>query len=159
MEGRGPLKLLILAVGKVREKRLASLADEYLARIRPAGLVGVERTPDVAAARPEDAMDREGQELLRRIRPRDRVVLLREDGVERTSPDFASFLSREMEATAGRVVLVIGGPWGTSRAVGERADALLSLSRMTFPHEMCFLFLAEQLYRAFSILGGTGYHH
>lgn len=104
-------------------------------------------------------MDREGQELLRRIRPRDRVVLLREDGVERTSPDFASFLSREMEATAGRVVLVIGGPWGTSRAVGERADALLSLSRMTFPHEMCFLFLAEQLYRAFSILGGTGYHH
>ena len=64
-----------------------------------------------------------------------------------------------MEATAGRVVMVVGGPWGTSRGLGERADALLSLSRMTFTHEMCFLFLAEQLYRAFSILAGTGYHH
>ena len=57
------------------------------------------------------------------------------------------------------MVLVVGGPWGTSRGLGDRADALLSLSRMTFTHEMCFLFLAEQLYRAFSILAGTGYHH
>lgn len=153
------MKIVILSVGKPKEKRLASLADEYLARIRPSGIVGVERVPDVAAVRPEEAVEREGQELLRRIRPRDRVVLLREDGAERTSPDFAAFLSREMGATAGRVLLVVGGPWGTSRPLGERADASLSLSRMTFTHEMCFLFLAEQLYRAFSILAGTGYHH
>ena len=114
--------------------------------------------PDVAA-RPAEAVEREGQELLKRIRPRDCVVLLREDGTERTSRELASFLSERMEATAGRVVLVVGGPWGTSRGLGDRADALLSLSRMTFTHEMCFLFLAEQLYRAFSILAGTGYHH
>lgn len=153
------MKVLILAVGRPREKRLASLADAYLARVRPAGIVGVERVPDVLAKRPEDAVEREGQELLKRIRPRDRVILLHEQGVERTSPDFASFLSAQMEATAGRVLLVVGGPWGTSRALAERADAVLSLSRMTFTHEMCFLFLAEQLYRAFSILAGTGYHH
>ena len=96
---------------------------------------------------------------MKRIRPRDCVVLLREDGTERTSRELASFLAERMEATAGRVVLVVGGPWGTSRELGDRADATLSLSRMTFTHEMCFLFLAEQLYRAFSILAGTGYHH
>ena len=153
------MKLLILAVGKPKEKRLAALADDYLARIRPSGLVGVERVPDVAARSPEEAMEREGQELLRHIQPRDRVLLLREDGTEHTSPSFAELLSSEMERAAGRVVLVIGGPWGTSPAVKERADVGLALSRMTFTHEMCFLFLAEQIYRAFSILQGTGYHH
>lgn len=153
------MKIVILAVGKPRERRLASLADEYLTRIRPAGIVGVERVPDTGAKRPEDAAEREGQELLKRIRPRDRVVLLHEDGKEQSSTGLASFLSEEMAATAGRVILIVGGPWGTSRSVRDRADVLLSLSRMTFTHEMCFLFLAEQLYRAFSILAGTGYHH
>ena len=84
---------------------------------------------------------------------------LREELVKIVRPD----MDRELK-TAGSdgnpgVVLVVGGPWGTSRELGDRADASLSLSRMTFTHEMCFLFLAEQLYRAFSILAGTGYHH
>ena len=104
-------------------------------------------------------MAKEGQEILRRIRPRDRTILLREDGAEYDSPGFASFLSAEMERARGRLLMVIGGPWGTSDAVKERADKGLSLSQMTFTHEMSFLFLAEQLYRAFSILQGTGYHH
>ncbi|MCR4817921.1 MAG: 23S rRNA (pseudouridine(1915)-N(3))-methyltransferase RlmH [Fretibacterium sp.] len=153
------MKLLILAVGKPREKRLAALADDYLARIRPSGLVGVERVPDVANHSPEETMEREGQELLKRIQPRDRVLLLREDGNEFTSPSFSALLSSEMERAAGRVVFVIGGPWGTSPTVKERADTGIALSRMTFTHEMCFLFLAEQIYRAFSILRGTNYHH
>lgn len=153
------MKLLILAVGKPKEKRLAALAEDYLARIRPQGLVGVERTPDVQARTPAETMDREGQELLRRLRPRDRMILLREDGPELDSRAFASFLSGEMERTEGRLLLTIGGPWGTSAAVKARADSALALSRMTFTHEMTFLFLAEQLYRAFSILQGTGYHH
>ena len=89
------MKIVVLAVGRPREKRLASLADEYLARIRPAGLVGVERVPD-AAARPAEAVEREGQELLKRIRPRDCVVLLREDGTERSSRELASFLSERI---------------------------------------------------------------
>ena len=153
------MKVLILAVGRPRERALGSLAEDYLARIRPAGLVGVERTPDVPARSPEEAMAKEGQEVLRRIRPRDRMVLLREDGAEYDSPGFASFLAAEMERAGGRLLMVIGGPWGTSDAVKARADTGLSLSRMTFTHEMSFLFLAEQLYRAFSILQGTGYHH
>ncbi|MBR1671709.1 MAG: 23S rRNA (pseudouridine(1915)-N(3))-methyltransferase RlmH [Fretibacterium sp.] len=153
------MKLLILTVGKPKEKRMAALAGDYLARIRPSGLVGVERVPDAAARSPEEAMEREGQELLRRIQPRDRVLLMREDGAEHTSSSFAALLASELEQAAGRVILVIGGPWGASAAVKERANVGLALSRMTFTHEMCFLFLAEQLYRAFSILRGTGYHH
>lgn len=104
-------------------------------------------------------MEREGQELLKRLRPRDRLILLREDGEEHDSPQFASLLSREMETAEGRVVFTVGGPWGVSDAVKRRAEKGLALSRMTFTHEMCFLFLTEQLYRAFSILGGSGYHH
>ena len=153
------MKLLILTVGRPKEKGLAALAEGYLARIRPAGLVGVERVPDAASRSPEEAMEREGQELLRRVQPRDRAILLREDGSLYDSPAFASLLSDEMGRAAGRLVFIIGGPWGTSGAVKARADSGLSLSPMTFTHEMCFLFLAEQLYRAFSILQGTGYHH
>ena len=153
------MKLRILTVGKPKERRLSALAEEYIARIRPAGLVGVERVPDVSARSPEEALEREGQELLKRLNPRDRVILLREDGSQYDSPGFAALLSSEMEKTAGRLTLVIGGPWGTSAAVKERASLGLALSKMTFTHEMCFLFLAEQLYRAFSILQGSGYHH
>ncbi|MDR1977237.1 MAG: 23S rRNA (pseudouridine(1915)-N(3))-methyltransferase RlmH [Synergistaceae bacterium] len=150
-------KIVVLSVGKIKDKRIASLSGEYLERI-PSGLVSVERIPDQAGS-PEERMEREGQEMLRCLRPRDRLLLLREDGEERDSAHFAKLLSREMESAAGRVVLAIGGPWGTCPAVKSRADESVALSRMTFPHEMCFLFLAEQLYRAFSILRGSGYHH
>ncbi|MDR1648884.1 MAG: 23S rRNA (pseudouridine(1915)-N(3))-methyltransferase RlmH [Synergistaceae bacterium] len=155
------MKVVVLAVGKLKDRRIESLSAEYLARI-PAGVVSVERVPDVSGpSSPEERMEREGQELLKRLRPRDRLILLREDGEEYDSPRFASFLSREMEAADGRVIFAVGGPWGVSDAVKRRAGARkgLALSRMTFPHEMCFLFLMEQLYRAFSILGGSGYHH
>jgi 23S rRNA (pseudouridine1915-N3)-methyltransferase len=152
------MKILVLAVGKLKDKRIASLSEEYLSRIRPGGVVAVEHIPDPAGS-PANRVEREGQEILRRIRPRDRLVLLREDGQEKDSVAFAQWLSREMEATEGRLILSIGGPWGASEALRRRADAALSLSRMTFTHEMCFLFLAEQLYRAFSILQGSGYHH
>ncbi|MDR1873833.1 MAG: 23S rRNA (pseudouridine(1915)-N(3))-methyltransferase RlmH [Synergistaceae bacterium] len=153
------MKIVLLAVGKLKDKRIAAMAEEYLERIRPGGLVAVERVPDASAGTPEDRIEREGQELLKRVRPRDRLLLLREDGEEYDSPGFAEFLSREMEGAEGRIVLAVGGPWGTSGALRRRSDRSVSLSRMTFPHEMCFLFLAEQLYRAFSILQGSGYHH
>jgi len=152
------MKILILTVGKPKDKRISSLAGEYLARIRP-GLVAVESIPDRPDGAQRERIEREGQEILQKLRPRDRLILLSEDGQEYDSKAFAALLSREMETAQGRVVLAIGGPWGTSKALKERADLLLSLSRLTFPHELCFLFLAEQLYRAFSILQGGKYHH
>ena len=153
------MKLVVLTVGKPKDKRIAALAEDYLRRVRPSGTVGTEIVPDVAASRREDVLEREGQELLKRFRPRDRVILLREDGREFDSPAFASFLTGEMSSAEGRVMLVIGGPWGVSDAVKRRSDEGVALSRMTLTHELCFLFLAEQIYRAFSILQGTGYHH
>jgi 23S rRNA (pseudouridine1915-N3)-methyltransferase len=152
------MKIAVLLVGKPKDPRVASMAGEYLGRIRP-GVVAVEQIPDIRSPSPEKRVEREGQEILKRLHPRDRLILLREDGRERDSAAFAAWLSREMETAEGRVVLAVGGPWGVSEAVKRRADDGLSLSRMTFPHEMCFLFLAEQLYRAFSILAGSGYHH
>ena len=147
------MKIVVLAVGKPKDKRILSLSEEYLARIRP-GVVSAEFIPERAGAE-----RLEGREILKRLRQRDRLILLAEDGAEYDSEGFAGFLSREMEMTPGRVVLAIGGPWGVCAPVKNRADKCLALSRMTFPHEMCFLLLAEQLYRAFSILRGTGYHH
>ncbi len=135
------------------------MTEDFLERIRPGGMVSVERTPDIQSGSLEDRLEREGQEVLRRLRPRDRLILLREDGKEYDSVGFAKFLSQEMETTAGRVVMTIGGPWGSSETLKARADKGIALSRMTFTHEMCFLFLTEQLYRAFSILQGSGYHH
>jgi 23S rRNA (pseudouridine1915-N3)-methyltransferase len=152
------MKIAVLAVGKPKDRRIASLIEEYLIRIQPRGLVSLECIPD-GTGTSEVRVEREGQEILKRFRPRDRVILLREDGKESDSTEFARMLAREMETAPGRIVLLIGGPWGVSKSIQQRADDSLSLSRMTFTHEMCLLFLAEQLYRAFSILQGAGYHH
>lgn len=151
------MKILILTVGRLKDKRMSSLAGEYLARIRP-GLVSVESVPDRRGA-PEERVEREGQDILYKLRPRDRLILLSEDGGAYGSEAFAALLSRELETASGRIVMSIGGPWGVSGAVKARADLSLSLSPMTFPHELCFIFLTEQLYRAFSILQGANYHH
>ena len=154
------MKIVILTVGNLKDKRVSSLAGEYLdrlAQIRP-GLVSAEAVTD-GRGEPEKRASREGREILQRLRPRDRLILLGEDGDAYDSEAFAALLSREISAAAGRVVMAIGGPYGVSEEVKARADLLLSLSPMTFPHELCFLFLTEQLYRAFSILHGTKYHH
>jgi 23S rRNA (pseudouridine1915-N3)-methyltransferase len=152
------MKLTILTVGKPKDKRIASLAQEYLARIQPRGLISVEHVPDQTGS-PGERMEREGQEMIKRLRPRDRLILLGEDGEEFGSAEFAHLLLREMETAAGRVVFAVGGPWGTSELLKRRANEELALSRMTFTHEMCFLFLVEQLYRACSILRNSEYHH
>ncbi|GHS87188.1 hypothetical protein AGMMS49957_06610 [Synergistales bacterium] len=136
------------------------MSSEFLERVRPSGIVTTEHIPDVASGcETSERTAREGAEIIRRIRDRDFLILLRDDGKELNSGAFASYLSRAITDAAGRVVFVIGGAWGVSDSVKQRADDCLSMSRMTFTHEMCFLFLTEQIYRAFSILGGSGYHH
>ncbi|GHS93803.1 ribosomal RNA large subunit methyltransferase H [Synergistales bacterium] len=135
------------------------MSDEFLERARPSGVVSVEHIPAASGLAVPDRVEREGAEIMRRLRERDALLLLRDDGKELTSAEFASYLSRKTEETPGRVVFVIGGAWGVSDSVKRRADDGLSMSRMTFTHEMCFLFLTEQIYRAFSILGGSSYHH
>ena len=93
------------------------------------------------------------------FQPGDRVILLDERGKEYTSREFAGFIDRSMSQSVKRLVFVVGGPYGFSQAVYDRADGKISLSRMTFSHEMVRLFFAEQIYRAMTILRGEPYHH
>ena len=97
--------------------------------------------------------------ILSRLQPSDYVVLLDERGREYSSMEFAGFMEKQMVAGRRRVVFVVGGPYGFSEAVYRRADSKLSLSKMTFNHEMVRLFFTEQLYRAMTILRGEPYHH
>lgn len=135
--------------------------DDYLKRLRRYGDIEMIELPDVRGARSMTETEqcrREGETILSRLMPGDRLVLLDERGREYTSREFASFLGSECQ-TARRLVLVVGGPYGFDDAVYARCDAKVSLSRMTFNHEMVRLFLAEQVYRAMTILRGEPYHH
>lgn len=103
--------------------------------------------------------DAEGGIILNAISNRDFMVLLDERGKEFASRDFALYLDKRMANTSGNIVFVVGGPYGFSEAVYQRANDKVSLSRMTFSHEMVRLFFVEQLYRAMTILRGEPYHH
>ena len=102
--------------------------------------------------------DTEGEAILRLLQPSDTVVLLDERGKEPRSIELADWLQRQQQ-TARRLVFIIGGPYGFSQQVYSRADSMLSLSRMTFSHQMVRLIFVEQLYRACTIIKGEPYHH
>ena len=102
--------------------------------------------------------DKEGEAILRLLQPSDTVVLLDERGKEPRSIELADWLQRQQQ-TARRLVFIIGGPYGFSQQVYSRADSMLSLSRMTFSHQMVRLIFVEQLYRACTIIKGEPYHH
>ena len=101
----------------------------------------------------------EGEAILSTLMPGDYVVLLDERGDELTSRQFSTYMDKRMSTVARRMVCIVGGPYGFSQKVYDRADSKLSLSRMTFNHEMVRLFFVEQLYRAMTILRGEPYHH
>lgn len=101
----------------------------------------------------------EGAGILRKLSERDYCVLLDQDGSSMTSLCFSEWLFDRLGTVSGRIVLVVGGPFGVSTQVRERADLKISLSDMTLTHEMCLLLLFEQIYRAVTIERGGSYHH
>lgn len=156
------MKLLLMAVGKTTQPIIRQGIDQYLGRLRHYLPVDIEIIADVkrtAALTFEKQKEMEGEAMLRRIEPGDRLILLDENGKEMTSREFAQFMEKQMASGVKRLVFAVGGPYGFSPAVYQRADSKLSLSRMTFNHEMVRLFFAEQLYRAQTILRGEPYHH
>ena len=100
----------------------------------------------------------EGEQILKLLQPSDTVVLMDEHGAERTSMQMASWLEKRQQ-TSRRLVFIIGGPYGFSDAVYKRANEMISLSKMTFSHQMVRLIFTEQLYRACTIIKGESYHH
>lgn len=154
------MKLILLATGRLRAAAAAALARDYAGRIAHYAKFETVEVRDSGETPPARAAGEEGERLLAALRPGDRVVLLDERGSALSSKELASFLA-EAERTLGprRLVFVVGGAWGVSRAVRERAERMLSLSKLTLPHELARVVLLEQLYRAFTILRGERYHH
>ena len=154
----------ILCVGKMREKFYAATAQEYEKRISRFGKMEIIEVPDLPEpANASDAdrqkiMEKEGEQLLSRIRPGDRVIALCIDGPQMESPRFAAHLADNEMRYGCRQVFVIGGSLGLSSAVIQRADEKISLSKMTFPHQLARVVLLEQIYRACKINAGEKYH-
>lgn len=156
------MKIVIIAVGKTSTDYVARGVDEFLKRSNR--YIGVELSviPDIKASKAlteESQKQQEGKAILASLQPGDIVMLLDERGKELTSREFSAMIERRMVQGIKRLVFVIGGPYGFSKEVYDRADGKLSLSRMTFTHEMVRLFFTEQIYRAMTIMRGEPYHH
>jgi 23S rRNA (pseudouridine1915-N3)-methyltransferase len=155
------MKITLLVVGKTTDQRLQTLIDDYQQRLKhyiPFEIVVIPDLRNAKALTQAQIKEQEGIEILRRITPAMEVILLDEHGREYRSIEYAQWIQKKM--SAGRdVTFIVGGPYGFSAAVYERADGKISLSKMTFSHQMIRLFFTEQIYRAMTILRGEPYHH
>ncbi|HET7565795.1 MAG TPA: 23S rRNA (pseudouridine(1915)-N(3))-methyltransferase RlmH [Gemmatimonadaceae bacterium] len=154
------MRFLIAAVGKPRNRALAAAIAEYeerAARYWPLEICEVREEP-ARGVSPERVRDREGERLLACVDARAHVIACDAGGVHMTSEEFAAWLQREREQAAHDVALTIGGAYGLSDAIRTRAVMQLSFSSWTLPHELARLVLAEQLYRAGTIVRGEPYH-
>lgn len=141
---------------------LVEAVNKYLKRLKhyiPFEYITLPDVKTTKAMTEQRQKDTEGASILSAIDSRDFVILLDERGKELTSREFAAYIDKRTLSLAGNLVFVIGGPYGFSAEVYERANDKLSLSRMTFSHEMVRLFFVEQVYRAMTILRGEPYHH
>ena len=156
------MKIVLLVVGKTDSKLMAQATEEYIRRLSHYVSFEMEVIPDVhlgSKLSAEQQKDAEGREILARFRPSDSIVLLDERGREYSSMEFSALLQKKMLAGTRRMVFVIGGPYGFSPTVQEAVTDRISLSRMTFSHQMIRLFFTEQVYRAMTILNHEPYHH
>lgn len=155
------MKITLLVVGKTTDTHIELLIQEYqkrLAHYIPFNIQVIPELKNTKALTPEQQKQTEGELILRTINSSTDLVLLDEHGKEFRSIEFADYVQKRM--SSGRdVVFVVGGPYGFSQAVYERANGEISLSKMTFSHQMVRLFFVEQIYRAMTILRGEPYHH
>ncbi len=156
------MKISVISIGKTDKPELKELIDEYVKRLSFYVSFSFEIIPDLKNTKNlsiEQQKEAEGTEILKRIQTSDRLILLDDKGKSFTSEGLAEFLQKQMNSGLKNLVFVIGGPYGFSEAVYQRADGKLSLSKMTFSHQMVRLFFVEQLYRGFTILRNEPYHH
>lgn len=155
------MRMVLLTVGKTTDPRLAALIDEYRQRLThyvPFEMVVIPDIKNAKALSEAQIKEQEGAEILRRLTPGMEVILLDEHGREFRSIEFAEWLQKRM-LSGKDLTLVIGGSYGFSPDVYQRANGKISLSQMTFSHQMVRLFAIEQIYRAMTILRGEPYHH
>ena len=158
------MNVAVISVGKLKEKPFRQMADEYLKRLSRFGKFEESELPDLperenaSPAEEERIREREGEAILQRIRPGDRVIALTIPGKQRSSPELAEEIREAKNRGTGRLVFLIGGSLGLGANALRRADAEMSMSRMTFPHQLAKVMLLEQLYRAEKINAGERYH-
>lgn len=156
------MKIFLIAIAPTNDKDLAKMISVYQKRLGFYCPFEYETIPTVkkwSKLSEQQQKDAEGKAMLQKLEPTDRLVLLDEKGKQFTSEGFADFLQKQMNSGIRRLVFMIGGPFGFSEEVYQRAEHQLALSRLTFSHQMVRLFFVEQLYRAFTILRNEPYHH
>jgi len=156
------MTIKLLGIGKTDDKTLQNLTDVYVKRLQFYNKFEIELIPDLKKVKNLDEnqqKQKEGELILNKISASDFVVLLDENGKHLSSVGFSEFIQKRFNSGLKQVIFIIGGPYGFSENVYNRADSKISLSKMTFSHQMVRLFFTEQLYRAFTILKNEPYHH
>ena len=156
------MNIELIVIGKTDSKEITALVEMYTKRINFYNRFTITYIPDIRNNKSlTEAQQKtaEGEAILRLIETSDRVVLLDEKGTEFRSIEYADWLQKRMNSGVKRLLFVIGGPYGFSEAVYAASQGKISLSRMTFSHQMVRLIFAEQFYRALSILNNLPYHH
>jgi 23S rRNA (pseudouridine1915-N3)-methyltransferase len=155
------MKTILILVGKTTDKHFQAGISDYADRIThymPFDIVTIPELKNTKSLSEEQQKTMEGELILKQLQPSDTLVLLDEHGKELRSIELAKWLEQKQQ-TARRLVFVIGGPYGFSEAVYNRANEKLSLSKLTFSHQMVRLVFTEQIYRACTIIKGEPYHH
>ncbi|WP_297792175.1 23S rRNA (pseudouridine(1915)-N(3))-methyltransferase RlmH [uncultured Eudoraea sp.] len=156
------MRIKLLAVGKTDSRELQKLIEVYLKRLRHYINFELIVLPDIKNTKnlsESDQKKKEAEIILKHVNNTDNVFLLDESGTEYTSTGFANLLQKQMNAGIKEWILVIGGPYGFSDVLKQKAKGQISLSKMTFSHQMVRLFTVEQIYRAFTILRNESYHN
>ncbi|MDA9333571.1 23S rRNA (pseudouridine(1915)-N(3))-methyltransferase RlmH [Polaribacter sp.] len=156
------MKIKLLAIGKTDNKNLIAHIDEYQNRLKHYIKFELEIIPDIKNVKNLSEVqqkEKEGELILSKLQNTDQLVLLDDKGNAYSSIQFSQYLQKKMNSGVKQLVLVIGGPYGFSEAVYKKSTGKISLSKMTFSHQMIRLFIVEQLYRGFTILKNEPYHH
>ncbi len=152
------MRIVVLAVGRLRSAPLRQVCEDYLARLSRYGPAEIKEVKAAESLAADAAVAQESARLLQALEPADPVLVLDERGAQMSSPELSKLLATHELRSTKRLVFVLGGAYGLSDEFRKRGK-LLSLSRMTFPHELCRAVLLEQLYRARTIQRGEPYHH
>jgi 23S rRNA (pseudouridine1915-N3)-methyltransferase len=156
------MKIALLQTGKTSDKHISEVADHYTARIKKYSVFEIITLPDLKNTKNMSVQEqklKEGKKIIQSLAIDDYVVLLDENGKELRTVGFSALMEKLFMLPKKRIIFIIGGPWGFSDEVYSRADFRLSLSKMTFPHQLVRLLFLEQLYRVFTLIKGEPYHH
>ena len=156
------MRIHVMFIGKTMGKLFQEAISDYQQRLTHYVPFAIEEVPDLKNTKSlteEQQKEKEADIVFDRLQSGDVLVLLDEKGKEFTSREFSTFIENKMHTVNKRLVLLIGGPYGFSQRIYDAAQGKISLSKMTFSHQMVRLFLVEQIYRAFTIMRGEPYHH